>query len=96
MRAARPQVMDQLIGGVGDPTVLSDPSRSFGTRNRNDDFASAFGADRAPHDFSQPGLGGAGGGAAGADNELERAIAASMEQNLRGGAGGAAAMDEDA
>ena len=31
-----------------------------------------------------------------ADNELERAIAASMEQNFRGGAGGAAAMDEDA
>ena len=52
MRAARPQVMDQLIGGVGDPTILSDPSRSFGTRNRNDDFASAFGADRAINDFS--------------------------------------------
>ena len=29
------------------------------------------------------------------DNELERAIAASMEQNFSGGAG-AAAMDEDA
>ena len=99
MRAAQPQVMDQLIGGGSEEPMVVDeyssglaPPDNFGSGAR-DNFPSAF--------QNNQGVGSQIGsqinfGATTSQADLDRAIAASMEDFGRGEGVANADMDEDA
>lgn len=91
VREARPQVMEQMIGGMDDgPMVVDQP-----VPQRPDRFG-AGARENFPSGFEESQWGRAAGAGAGAGDggaamnmggttsaaDLERAIAASMEQNL--------------
>ena len=82
-------MMDQLVGGNESAEFLSDPfrgaNRRFATEARTD-FADRAGRGAAPSNNLQPSSSAA---------DLERAIAASMEDNQLMGGRGNPYMDED-